>query len=72
MALRGGEPGPLFKWKSGKYLTRAKFVTNLRTALSAAGYDERKFAGHSFRVGAATNTKAVWHTCNCIVQSLEI
>ena len=54
MALRGGEPGPLFKWKSGKYLTRAKFVASLRKALSAAGYDERKFAGHSFRIGAAT------------------
>ena len=54
MALLGGEPGPLFKWKSGKYLTRAKFVASLRKALSAAGYDERKFAGHSFRIGAAS------------------
>ena len=54
MALRGGEPGPLFKWKSGKYLTRAKFITSLRTALSAAGYDERKFTSHSFRIGAVT------------------
>ena len=49
MALQGGGPGPLFKWKS-----RAKFVASLRKALSAAGYDERKFTGHSFRIGAST------------------
>ena len=54
MALQGGGPGPPFKWKTGKYLTRTKFVASLRKALSAAGYDERKFAGHSFRIGAAT------------------
>ena len=44
----------LLNTKSGKYLTRAKSVASLHTALSAVGYDGRKFAGHSFRIGAAT------------------
>ena len=54
LVLRGTGPGPLFKFENGKFLTRAKFVDKLRAALSMAGYPEKKYAGHSFRIGAAT------------------
>ena len=34
--------------------TREKLVTNLHAALSEAGLDPKSYAGHSFRIGAAT------------------
>ena len=54
MVERGNSPGPLFQWQDGTYLTRDNFVHSLREALSLAGYPPEKFAGHSFRIGAAT------------------
>ena len=54
LVLRGTDPGPLFKLENGKFLTRAMFVEKLRTALSVAGYPEKKYASHSFRIGEAT------------------
>ena len=55
--LHGGEgnsPGPLFQWQDGTYLTRDNFVHSVHEALSLAGYPPEKFAGHNFRIGAAT------------------
>ena len=54
MVARGDRPGPLFMGEDGKYLTREKFVTEVRLALKEAGYPAEKYAGHSFRIGAAT------------------
>ena len=54
LILRGDGPGALFKWQSGKFLTRAVFVDKLRSALTAAGHSAEKYAGHGFRIGAAT------------------
>ena len=54
LAIRGGSEGPLFRFKSGQPLTRERFVTKVREALSASGVDHSKYAGHSFRIGAAT------------------
>lgn len=54
MAARGGSKGPLFMWKDGQFLTRDKFVKCMRAALEEAGYPASKYAGHSFRIGAAT------------------
>ena len=54
LAIRGLGPGPLFRFASGKPLTRDRLVTEIRSALSAAGHQEQLYAGHSFRVGAAT------------------
>ena len=39
-------------------LTRLRFVEAIRAALSAAGVDESKYNGHSFRIGAATTAAA--------------
>ena len=36
----------------GRPLTREVFVSKVREALSEAGLDPLKFAGHSFRIGA--------------------
>ena len=54
MVARGSSEGPLFIWEDGRYLTRERFVASMRTALSRAGYTAKDYAGHSFRIGAAT------------------
>ncbi len=54
IAARGCQPGPLFIWKDVRFLTRDGFVTSLRAALKEAGYAATDYAGHSFRIGAAT------------------
>lgn len=54
LALRQAQPGPLFKFASGEFLTRARFVKEVRRLLQAAGLQPDKYAGHSFRIGAAT------------------
>ena len=46
--------GPLFLFQSGAPLTRSTFVSCLKEALTNAGIDSTRFAGHSFRIGAAT------------------
>ena len=35
-------------------LTKSKFVTRIRSILDELGYPSQQFAGHSFRIGAAT------------------
>ena len=54
VVARGSSAGPLFLWEDGKFLTRARFVESMRTALTQAGYKAKDYAGHSFRIGAAT------------------
>ena len=46
--------GPLFLFKDGRPLTRARLVDHLHQALLKAGIDPSAFNGHSFRIGAAT------------------
>ena len=52
--VRGQAPGPLFRFKDQQPLTRERLVSCLRTAISKAGFDPKLYAGHSFRIGAAT------------------
>ena len=54
MVVRGNQPGPFFKFKDGQPLTKASFVRHVRLALQKAGLPYNEFAGHSFRIGAAT------------------
>ena len=54
LAVRGKEPGPLFRLSDGRLLTKQIFVDEVRSALSVLGYDYTSYAGHSFRIGAAT------------------
>ena len=59
IATRGLSPGPLFRFKDGTPLTRPRLVRELRAALSSEGIDASKYAGHRFRIGAATTAAAV-------------
>ena len=58
-ATRGSGPGPFFRFSNGSPLTRESFVTKVRDALLVAGIENPShYAGHSFRIGAATTAAA--------------
>ena len=46
--------GPLFTFQSGSFLTRGRLTSEARCLLSKGGLNSSEFAGHSFRIGAAT------------------
>ena len=46
--------GPLFTYESGSFLTRENLTKETRLLLSKGGLDSKEYAGHSFRIGAAT------------------
>ena len=50
--------GPLFVLADNRPLTRTSFVTMLRVVLGKLGLDSTLYAGHSFRIGAATTAAA--------------
>ena len=54
LAHRGQQPGALFQWRNGIPLSKFKFVEEVRQAMSAAHLPAQDYAGHSFRIGAAT------------------
>lgn len=54
MVQRGTASGPFFVFQDGRYLTRDRFVAEVRAALTSVGMDCSLYAGHSFRIGAAT------------------
>ena len=54
LAIRGPDTGSLFMFADGQFLMQDRFVTGVRGALTAAGLDCSQYAGHSFRIGAAT------------------
>ena len=66
LALQGNGPGFLFRFNYGKLLTKARFVEAVREALGLTGLDPKAFAGHSFRIGAATTAS----TCGLNLQML--
>ena len=54
MSTRGSDLGPFFKFSNGQPLTKSRFTQHVRDALQALGLPHNEFAGHSFRIGAAT------------------
>ena len=54
IAVRGQDPGPLFRLADGSPLLKEQFVRSVREALLTLGYNGASYAGHSFRIGAAT------------------
>ena len=57
--VRGFCPeAPLFVLADNRPLTRTSFVTMLRVVLGKLGLDSTLYAGHSFRIGAATTAAA--------------
>ena len=59
LAQRESGAGPLFKWQSGTPLYRNQLVKEVRAVLTRAGLPAASFAGHSFRIGAATTAATV-------------
>eukprot|EP00731_Ephydatia_muelleri_P028146 Em0019g1019a len=47
LTKRGTDNGPLFRLRDGNPLTKPAFVSSVRDALSQAGLDPTKYAGHS-------------------------
>ena len=58
IASRGPQPGPLFLFSDGSSLSRQRLVDLVRDCLRRAGLNEGSYAGHSFRIGAATTAAA--------------
>ena len=55
VAVRGDQPGPFFLTWAGAPLTKQAFVEEVRKLLRALELPEDAYAGHSFRIGAATS-----------------
>ena len=58
LAILGNSPGPLFHWQNKTPLSKPKFVEHVRQALLSANLPAHLYAGHSFRIGAATTAAA--------------
>lgn len=54
LAIRGDKQGFLFQFQDGRLLTKDRFVSKVRELLQQSGVDPKNYAGHSFRIGAAT------------------
>ena len=54
LAMRCSTPGCLFRFADGRLLTKQRFIKRIRDALRASGLNPTQYAGHSFRIGAAT------------------
>ena len=57
-AVRGTSAGPFFRSKSGRPLQKSHFIAEVRRALAALSLSSGDYAGHSFRIGAATAAAA--------------
>ena len=53
--IRGTQPGPFFLKSTNRPLLKQAFVTEIRSILSTLGFPADQYAGHSFRIGAATS-----------------
>ena len=67
--IRGDRPGPFFMDSSHKALTKQRFVEHIRDILNSLGLQQDQYAGHSFRIGAAT-TAAVAGIEDSTIQTL--
>ena len=54
-AARGSQPGPFFVTSAARALTKQEFVCEIRKVLVRLGLPDNKYAGHSFRISAATS-----------------
>ena len=58
LAVRGCNQGLLFQFANHSPLTKCEFTERFRSILDQAGIDSSLYAGHSFRIGAATTAAA--------------
>ena len=59
LLARSTTPGPLFQYASGLPLTKQDLTSETRQLLSLAGFDPSNYAGHSYRISAATTATSV-------------
>ncbi len=57
--VRGSSPGPFFRCSVSQPVTKAWFVEQIRGVLASVGLPSEQYAGHSFRIGAATTAAMV-------------
>lgn len=55
---RGDRPGPFFLNASQETITKPWFISQIRAILTSIGLPQHHYAGHSFRIGAATTAAA--------------
>ena len=55
VAARGDRQGPFFITTAAKPVTKQFFVAEIRKVLARLGLPDHDYAGHSFRIGAATS-----------------
>ena len=55
MVVRGSSPGPFFVDDKKEALSKGHFVKAIRDILQSLGLPHHQYAGHSFRIGAATS-----------------
>ena len=56
--VRGNLPGPFFLDSSHHTIAKPYFIAQIREILTSIGLPQHHFAGHSFRIGAATTAEA--------------
>lgn len=56
---RGTNPGPFFLDSSGQMVLKPWFISRIRDVLTTIGIPSHQYAGHSFRIGAATTAAMV-------------
>ena len=59
LSIRNPAPGPLFLYVTGKPLTKEALTLETRQLLSQSGFTPSQYAGHSYRIGAATTAASV-------------
>ena len=56
---RGSQSGPFFLKAEKEVVTKLWFVAQIREILGILGFPQKNYAGHSFRIGAATTAAAM-------------
>ncbi len=69
IALRDDRPGPFFLLGDSTPASKGWFIQRLRSILEAEGLPHASYAGHSFRIGAAT-TAALAGLEDSIIQKM--
>ena len=59
LGFRTNTPGPLFQYQSGTPLTKDALTSETRSLLAMSGLNPAHYAGHSYRIGAATAAASV-------------
>ena len=59
IVVRRTDPGPFFLSTEGRTITKAWFVGKIRGIVAGLGLPQHQYAGHSFRIGAATSAALV-------------